>query len=185
MRIYTKSGDKGMTSLIYGDRVPKNDLRVEAYGTCDELNSTIGLASSFIKETEWDKKEEFLEILLRIQTILFHVGSELATPKDKEVFWKLQNKHIEELEGLIDRWQSELKPLTKFILPTGHRASATLHCARTLARRTERIVVGLDGVIENPLVLMYLNRLSDFLFVAARYVNHCFGVEDLELKVDL
>src|SRR5690606_13395603 len=95
MRIYTRSGDKGLTSLVYGKRVPKNDLRVEAYGTCDEANSMIGLASSFLENVSWDEKDKFLEQMHRVQTILFHVGAELATPADKEVAWKLKKEHID------------------------------------------------------------------------------------------
>jgi cob(I)alamin adenosyltransferase len=169
VKIYTKSGDKGTTSLVYGDRVAKHDVRVEAYGTCDEVNSLIGLAVSYIKG-EMKDYEELEEVFHKIQTTIFHVGAELATPSGKEVKWKLKEEDIQGLESLIDTWDEALPPLTNFILPGGSRAGATLHLARTIVRRAERRTVVIDGV--NPLVLSYLNRLSDFLFVAGRFVNH-------------
>ncbi len=185
MRIYTRSGDKGTTSLVYGDRVPKNDLRVEAYGTCDEANSMIGLALSFLEKEEWDKKDLFLEKMHRVQTILFHVGSELATPNDREVMWKLKQAHIDELETQIDEWDKDLRPLNNFILPSGHSCSSALHSARTIARRAERMVVGIEKHVVNTLVISYLNRLSDYLFVAARYVNQSLDGKEIPLQVDV
>ena len=171
MKIYTKGGDKGKTSLVYGDRVSKADLRVEAYGTCDEANSLIGLALSQLEKEEFSGKEEFLKVFHNIQTELFHVGAELATPSGKEVFWKLEDRHVRAMEEVIDQWDQMLPRLKNFILPGGHPAGAGLHAARTVVRRAERSAVAIgDGV--NPLVLSYLNRLSDFLFVAARYINH-------------
>lgn len=173
MKIYTKTGDKGMTSLVYGTRIPKNDLRVEAYGTCDEANSAIGLALSFILN---EQKSEIIEVkgaFHRIQTVLFHVGAELATPEGKEVKWKLSEKDIKDLEKMIDSWDEELPPLKNFILPGGHPAGAAFHSARTVVRRAERYAVSINGT--NPLVLSYLNRLSDLLFVAARFVNLKLG----------
>ena len=184
MRIYTRSGDKGTTSLVYGKRVAKNDLRVEAYGTCDEANSMIGLALSFIDE-DWSEKDHFLNIMHRVQTIIFHVGAELATPHDREVAWKLKDEHIKELEDQIDEWDAGLEPLTNFILPSGHRASSALHLARTVVRRAERTSVGLGDELKNMLVVSYLNRLSDFLFVAARYVNQQLGGKEIPLQVDV
>ncbi|QPC45479.1 cob(I)yrinic acid a,c-diamide adenosyltransferase [Mangrovibacillus cuniculi] len=169
MKIYTKTGDKGQTSLIYGSRVAKNDLRVEAYGTCDEANSVIGVSLSFLDAVTFEGKEAFVESLQRVQTELFHVGAELATPQDKKVTWELKDQHISMLETELDKWEEALPPLRQFILPSGHPTGAQLHVARTIVRRAERIAVGIDGV--NPLVLSYLNRLSDYLFVAARYVN--------------
>ncbi|GIN23188.1 MAG TPA: cob(I)yrinic acid a,c-diamide adenosyltransferase [Bacillus bacterium] len=169
MRIYTRTGDKGMTSLVYGTRIPKNDMRVEAYGTCDEANSTIGLALSFLLN---EKEAEIIEVkkaFHRIQTVLFHVGAELATPEGKEVKWKLTEEDIKDLEKIIDRWDQELPSLKNFILPGGHPAGAAFHAARTVVRRAERCAVAIGNT--NPLVLSYLNRLSDLLFVAARYVN--------------
>lgn len=176
MKIYTKSGDKGTTSLVYGDRVRKNDPRVEAYGTCDEANSMIGLALSHLQEHDREWKVDFEKTLLRVQTVLFHVGAELATPKGKKVGWTLEEKDISFLEEAIDQWDEKLTPLKQFILPGGSQASSALHVARTVSRRAERQAVVIDEV--NPLVLSYLNRLSDFLFVAARYVNQQLNVTE-------
>jgi cob(I)alamin adenosyltransferase len=170
LKIYTKTGDKGSTSLIYGQRVSKNDTRVEAYGSCDETNSMIGLALSYLKDVSFEGKSDFDHIFNKIQTTLFHVGAELATPIGKEVKWKLRDEDITELEVQIDQWDAELPPLTNFILPGGHPGGAALHVARTVVRRAERAAVTLGNDV-NPMVLSYLNRLSDFLFVAARYVN--------------
>ncbi|MET3698762.1 cob(I)alamin adenosyltransferase [Bacillus oleivorans] len=170
MKIYTKSGDKGLTSLVYGDRVSKADLRVEAYGTCDEANSYIGQGVSFLQAVDFEGKEELLRILHTVQTILFHVGAELATPAGKEVKWKLETGHITELEVSIDQLDASLAPLKNFILPGGHPSGASFHVARTVVRRAERLAVRIGDSV-NPLVLSYLNRLSDFLFVVARYVN--------------
>lgn len=186
MRIYTRSGDKGTTSLIYGERVAKNDFRVAAYGTCDEANSMIGLALSFVNREEWEGKDEFVAFMHRVQTILFHVGAELATPEGKEVMWKLKKEHIEELENKIDLWEKELEPLKNFILPTGNEASSALHVARTVARRAERMATAIQQHADvNNLVLSYLNRLSDLLFVAARYVNKMSGGVEIPLKTDV
>lgn len=187
LRIYTRSGDEGSTSLIHGRRVFKNDTRVEAYGTCDELNSFLGLAISLLDGIDWDEKEEFIKVMHRIQTVLFHVGSELATPKGKEVYWKLTEKHIEVLEQQIDQWEESLPELTNFILPSGHQAAAALHTARTIARRAERLVVNIDREVEevNHLVIAYLNRLSDLLFVGARYVNLALGGTERQLQIDI
>ncbi|TCT17931.1 cob(I)alamin adenosyltransferase [Melghiribacillus thermohalophilus] len=185
MRIYTRSGDKGTTSLIYGDRVAKNHARVEAYGTCDEANSMIGLALSHIEKEDWETKEEFLEILRKVQTILFHVGAELATPKGKDVTWELKEEHVKELEKHIDEWDQHLPVLKNFILPSGHEGASCLHVARTIVRRAERTAVSLGEELANPRVISYLNRLSDFLFVAARYVNQQLGGKEIPLKTDI
>lgn len=180
MKIYTKSGDKGTTSLVYGDRVSKTDSRVEAYGTCDEANSMIGLALSYLRNEEFDGKKEIIEIFHRIQTGLFHVGAEISTPAGKEVKWTVSAEAITELEVTMDKWDEMLPPLQNFILPGGHQAGAGLHVARTMIRRAERKAVAIPGEI-NPLVLSYLNRLSDFLFIAARYINHCLNAEEMGL----
>lgn len=185
MRIYTRSGDKGTTSLVYGKRVDKTDLRVEAYGTCDEANSCIGQALSFLDDTEWAEKEEFLQKMYRVQTVLFHVGAEMSTPKDREVAWKLTEEHIKELETQIDIWSKELPPIRQFILPSGHRASSTLHVARTVVRRAERMAVSVQDELRHTLPISYLNRLSDFLFVAARYVNLKLNGKEIPLQVDV
>ncbi len=185
MRIYTRSGDKGTTSLVYGKRVSKNDLRVEAYGTCDEANSMIGLALSFLQDVQWEEKDAFLKQMYRVQTILFHVGAELSTPSDREVAWKLKEEHINELESQIDAWSEDLPPLTQFILPSGISVSSALHLARTVVRRAERMAVGVQDELKESLAISYLNRLSDYLFVAARYVNYQLNGEEIPLTVDL
>jgi cob(I)alamin adenosyltransferase len=181
VKIYTKTGDKGTTSLIYGQRVAKNDLRVEAYGSCDETNSMIGLALSYLKNIDFDGKADFMKTFETIQTTLFHVGAELATPFGKEVKWKLKNEDISELEVQIDKWDETLPPLMNFILPSGHPSGAALHVARTVVRRAERNAVAMGEEV-NPLVLSYLNRLSDLLFVAARYVNSKLGEPENTLR---
>ena len=183
-RIYTRSGDKGKTSLVHGDRVDKNHVRVEAYGTCDEANSMIGLAISYLKNEAWEEKEKFIEALNKVQTVLFHVGAELSTPKGKEVYWQLKKEHVDELEKQIDEWQESLQPLKQFILPSGHPCGAALHVARTVVRRAERVIVGIDD-FDNEIVLSYINRLSDYLFVAARYVNQSLGEQELTLNPDV
>lgn len=173
MRIYTRSGDEGETSLVSGQRVQKNDLRVEAYGTCDEANAVLGYTTSVIGEgLTWSlsHKRDFINCIESIQKTLFYVGSELSTPKGHDVPWKLKQEAIDRLETTIDKWEAQTPPLKQFILPSGHPTAATLHHARTIVRRAERLAVGLKDDV-NPLVLVYLNRLSDLLFVAARYVN--------------
>jgi cob(I)alamin adenosyltransferase len=180
MKLYTKTGDKGTTSLVYGVRVPKNDARVEAYGTCDETNSIIGLALSYLNHEKFPGKEELEAEYHKIQTTLFHVGAELATPKGKEVKWSVSSTDVEQLEKKIDEWDAILPPLSNFILPGGHQAGASFHVARTTARRAERCAVSLGEEV-NPLVLAYLNRLSDLLFVTARYVNFRLGFHEQTL----
>ncbi|AIY04777.1 hypothetical protein Plano_0812 [Planococcus sp. PAMC 21323] len=174
MKIYTKTGDKGTTSLVYGTRVAKNDVVVEAYGTCDEANTLIGLAIGHLYAEFFQEKEELLKVFHEIQTTLFHVGAELATPKDKEVKWKLTEQDISKLEQWIDHYDDAVPTLSNFILPGGHPAGATFHVARTVVRRAERTVLSIGNDV-SPNVLAYLNRLSDFLFVAARLVNQRLG----------
>lgn len=174
MKIYTKTGDKGTTSLIYGERVSKEDIRVEAYGTCDEANSMIGLGVSYLKDVNFAEKEAVVQHLNKVQTSLFHVGAELATPTGKEVKWKVTEDDVKELEEKMDAWDKDLPPLQNFILPGGHVSGAAFHSARTIIRRAERRSVAV-GENVNPLVLSYLNRLSDYLFILARYVNHHTG----------
>ncbi|KRG11807.1 cob(I)yrinic acid a c-diamide adenosyltransferase [Lederbergia galactosidilytica] len=190
MKIYTKTGDKGTTSLVYGTRISKHDIRVDAYGTCDEANSMIGLALSYLLDIENDEVNQIKENFHKIQTMLFHVGAELSTPPEKEVAWKVTEKDVlelEKMEKMIDQWEGKIPPLNKFILPGGHPAGAALHTARTVVRRAERLAVAVElqnkSVLElqNKSVLPYLNRLSDLLFVAARYVNHILGYEEMQL----
>jgi cob(I)alamin adenosyltransferase len=171
-KVYTKTGDGGETSLVGGKRVSKASLRVEAYGDVDELNSVIGLARAYLKDTEVD------EALSLIQNDLFTLGADLASPADIQVP-RITDEFIATLEDLSDRFLEELEPLKEFILPGGAEAGAALHMARTVARRSERKVVALsseEGI--NPPVIVYLNRLSDLLFILARLINKRTGVPE-------
>jgi cob(I)alamin adenosyltransferase len=176
MKIYTKTGDKGDTRLFDGTQVRKNDLRVEAYGNVDELNSFIGAAAASLKD------DELQRILQDIQRDLFSVGAELADPRQhgKKQKSKLDPSRVLALEETIDRFETELTPLRQFILAGGDPAGAMLHVARTVCRRAERSVVALaDNIAIDPLVIEYLNRLSDFLFVMARLVNQRRGQQEI------
>ncbi|WP_143307774.1 cob(I)yrinic acid a,c-diamide adenosyltransferase [Chitinophaga vietnamensis] len=181
MKIYTKTGDRGKTSLIGGTKVPKSDLRIDAYGTVDELNSYIGLVNDYTAHTE--KKAQLKEI----QDRLFTIGAALACDPDKETKMKIPDLHEEDvtlLERSIDDMNTELPPMKSFILPGGHVAVSTCHIARCVCRRTERLCVGMqeqDMFIE-PVVIKYLNRLSDYLFVLARWTSHHLGVEEIPWK---
>lgn len=177
MKIYTKTGDKGKTSLI-GGRVDKDDLRVEAYGTMDELNSFVGKAMT---ELDPDKFKDLLEDLEAIQNELFDGGGDLANIM-KERHYKLTEAPIEVLEQRIDDLMDEVPPLEKFILPGGSPAAATLHIARTVTRRAERLTVTLMKEVDDvsPVVGRYLNRLSDYFFVAARIANSRMNIPDNE-----
>jgi cob(I)alamin adenosyltransferase len=175
-RIYTKTGDSGMTGLGGGQRVPKDSRRVETYGTVDELNSQIGQALSL------GLCERLATELPRIQNELFDLGSDLATPAASQVRHPVPNvevRHIERLEALIDELNDVVGPLANFLLPGGSMGAAALHVARTVCRRAERQATALarDEPI-GPTVLPYLNRLSDALFVMARYENHERGVAE-------
>ena len=180
MKLYTKTGDKGKTSII-GGRVPKDHVRVEAYGTIDELNSIIGKAVA-----ELEDRELFGDILKDLEAIqheLFDGGGDLANVM-KERVYKLTEAPIEILEARIDSLSEEAPPLKKFILPGGSSAAATLHIARTVARRAERQAVTLMTEVEDvsPIVQKYLNRLSDYLFAAARVVNFRLKISDVEYE---
>ncbi len=183
-RIYTRTGDSGETGLFGGGRVRKDDLRVEAYGTVDELNAVLGVArESLQRESMWAQIDQFV---VRVQHQLFNLGAELATPQptahgtnlvaDADIAW---------LEESIDKWEEELTPLRTFILPGGSSSAAHLHWARTVCRRAERLVVQLaDSELAasesiRGEVVRYLNRLSDALFVAARAANSLAGVADV------
>lgn len=177
MKIYTKTGDKGQTSLLFGKRVAKDDRRVDAYGTVDETNSAIGLAVSFLPDEPAlaDLKAQLQEI----QQTLFHVGAELATPPGRRPGWEATMEHVTPLEAAIDALEGRMPPLTSFLLPGGSHAGAALHLARTVARRAERLAVTVAAGEElNPVVVTYMNRLSDYLFVAARYVNVVLGTPE-------
>ncbi len=177
MKLYTKTGDTGKTSLM-GGRVRKDHLRVEAYGTIDELNSFIGKAVSELDEALF---QDLLTDLETIQHELFDCGGDLANVI-KERKYKLQETSIEVLEKRIDVLSEEAPPLKRFILPGGTPAAATLHIARTVTRRAERQVVTLINEIEDvpTIVQKYLNRLSDYFFAAARVVNFRMNVKDIE-----
>jgi cob(I)alamin adenosyltransferase len=173
-RIYTRTGDKGTTGLASGERRKKHDLRIEAYGTVDETNSCIGLARLHTQGQE----AELDAMLSRIQNELFDLGADLATPEtDKPLPYeplRIVEAQVERLEREIDRLNGELAPLRSFVLPGGTPAAAALHLARTVCRRAERLVVALaekPGEPVSPAALKYLNRLSDLLFVASRFVN--------------
>ena len=175
-RIYTRSGDKGLTSLVGGIRVPKESARLEAYGTVDELNATIGIVRTYLpaykrrlgKEYGW-----YSECLRRIQNELFDVGSELATPPPAEYegMHHMSAAEVKKLEEEMDRMQKELKPLNSFTLPGGGVLNAFLHQARTVCRRAERVCWSLKRVEPiNDQLIVYVNRLSDHLFVESRWV---------------
>ncbi len=170
MKIYTKTGDGGDTGLFGGPRVRKSDPRVEAYGDVDELNAAIGAARAVVEDPELDAE------LARVQAELFCVGAELATPhgaKARSGIPPVDAAWIARFERAIDAWEAELPPLTRFVLPGGTRTAAALHVARTVCRRAERRAVALAAEAEvDAVVLAYLNRLSDVLFVAARIANH-------------
>lgn len=175
-RIYTRAGDSGETGLYRGPRVGKDCLRIEAYGTVDELNSWIGLLRSEPIPSEID------QLLEAIQNRLFELGAELATPDaERHGTRYIQADHVRELERAIDRLDADLEPLTRFILPGGTRAGALAHVVRTVCRRAERRLVALIrealalGTPLSPTSLAYLNRLSDFLFVLARWLNKQAG----------
>lgn len=179
MKIYTKKGDKGETSLFGGGKVWKDNPRIKAYGTIDELNSVIGIA---ITECQ---SEELKEILRSIQSELFTIGSDLATPLEKEKkgleIPRIDEHFSKRLEELIDKFDALLSELKNFILPGGSKGSAFLHLARTVCRRGEREVVTLMKEVEiNPQIEVYLNRLSDLLFILARYENKVCGIDDIK-----
>ncbi|MCH8548165.1 MAG: cob(I)yrinic acid a,c-diamide adenosyltransferase [Balneolaceae bacterium] len=174
MKIYTKKGDKGTTSLFGGASIDKSSSRIEAYGTVDELNTIIGMVISA------GTTKEGKEILNEIQKELFVLGADLATLPDKNAkIERIGKTDIERLEQRIDQLDSELPPLTSFILPGGTQAGSALHMARTVCRRAERRTVALkhQDPISNECVI-YLNRLSDLLFVMARYENQKAGVTE-------
>lgn len=183
MKIYTKTGDKGETSLIYGHRIPKDSIRVETYGTIDEANSMIGLAVAYLRGVPF-RTEDLLVQLMAIQRALFDLGRDLATPVEKvqEKGYHVRTEHVESLEAYIDSFDEEVPPLTRFILPGGHQAAAALQVARTITRRAERVAVSLSKEESvNPEVQRYLNRLSDYLFVAGRAINYRAGVHEPEV----
>ena len=171
-KIYTKTGDKGLTSLGDGSRISKNDIRVEAYGTIDEANSIIGVVRSYTKTSELIILDNFLS---SIQNELFDLGAELSTPsQDENRKLSISQSQIDRLEQEIDQLNINLSSLKSFVLPGGSSASSFLHLARTTIRRAERLMVELSAKEKNSVSresLAYVNRLSDLCFVAARYAN--------------
>ncbi|MFJ6326312.1 MULTISPECIES: cob(I)yrinic acid a,c-diamide adenosyltransferase [unclassified Rhizobium] len=172
-KIYTKTGDDGTTGLVSGPRRPKHDLRVESYGTIDETNSAIGVARLHTADMP-----DLDAMLMRIQNDLFDLGADLSTPETDEPPayepLRIVDHQVERIERDIDLLNADLEPLRSFVLPAGSAASAHLHLARTIARRGERLMVALsrsEGEKVSPAALKYINRLSDFLFVAARHAN--------------
>lgn len=171
-RVYTRGGDAGQTSLATGDRIGKDDLRVESYGTVDELNAVIGVARACLAGmADRAAGEELDGVLERIQSELFQVGAELASPDPTTLtITRVGAAEVERLEGHIDRFNGDLKPLEEFVLPGGGPCGARLHHARVVCRRAERRVVALSREVEIAAgVLKFLNRLSDLLFVSARW----------------
>ena len=191
MKIYTKTGDNGTTGLFAGPRVAKDDPRIAAYGTVDELNALLGVASACMhcppRPPDADVAAAVVsplgQLLQQFQSDLFSIGAELATPQPQEHgMCLLQPERVAHLERCIDEFEAQLAPLSNFVLPGGSPDSARLHLARTVCRRAEREVVHLShqaDVHDCSLIIVYLNRLSDLLFVMARLANHQAGVADL------
>ncbi len=188
MKIYTKTGDDGTTGLFGGDRVDKHHIRIEAYGTVDELNAVVGVVRSGLIMTAPPSRDRFTEMdaaLARIQNELFVLGADLATPSDaRPSVPRVSSQMTTTLEHEIDRFSERLPELTSFVLPGGSETASRLHVARTVCRRAERLVVrACKGSPEssmeslNPEIARYLNRLSDHLFVLARLANH---IEDVQ-----
>ncbi len=186
MKIYTKTGDKGETGLIGGKRISKGDPRIVAYGSVDELNSNIGIAISSLTVKDRHLFLDLINILTCIQSELFIVGSDLADPRypagnqNQYQTPRTEENMTSALEDAIDKFETELEPITFFILPGGSIEASLLHITRTIARRAEiaATLLSKDQII-NPIVLVYLNRLSDFLFVAARLINKRLGIKDV------
>lgn len=174
MKIYTKTGDDGTTGLFGGGRVSKSDPRIECYGTIDELNASLGLTAVVADAS-------MQPMLRRIQNDLFVIGSHLASDAqaNRKLLPILNEEHIARLESEIDAAEGQLPKLRNFILPGGTEAAARMHLARTVCRRAERLLVVLAAQDVDPLLLAYLNRLSDWLFVHARLANHLAGVPDV------
>ena len=187
MKIYTKTGDKGETGLIGGKRIPKSDPRIISYGLIDELNSNVGLTISLLNLKNNNLFSDLIDLLIKIQNDLFAIGSDLADPtypiENKYKIPRTDEKMVLYLESEIDKFEKEVVPITFFILPGGSIESSILHVSRSIARRTETAVTALSkSQTINPAILIYLNRLSDLLFVAARLVNKRIGVEDVAWK---
>jgi cob(I)alamin adenosyltransferase len=180
-KIYTKTGDKGSTSLIGGTKVPKSHLRIEAYGTIDELNSYIGLCRDLLGD------EQSRKVLMEVQDRLFTIGAELACDPARESKMRipdLKETDVSLLENEMDRMDEAISPMKFFILPGGHPTLSQLHIARCVCRRAERCCVRLEleSLKVEPIILQYLNRLSDYLFVLSRYTGHQMKAEEIAWK---
>ena len=183
-KVYTKTGDKGKTALVGGQRVSKSDARIETYGTIDELNAFVGGLAQLIQEEFGASNEApwFLAVLLRVQHELFNLGSITATlPSDVRPNQpQIKKKDIQQLEADIDRCNASLPTLRSFVLPGGSRSNADLHICRTICRRAERLLVGLAEADSVPAeTIQYLNRLSDAFFVWSRWVNQVLGKKEV------
>ena len=184
MKIYTKTGDDGTTGLFGGDRIHKDHLRIEAYGTVDETNSALGLVRA---HSNIHPENQFLDHLIHtIQSELFILGADLATPSESKVeVPRIKESQINQLEQNIDQLEAKLPPLKHFILPGGSVLASTIHLARTICRRAERQTVRLSHQESiNLLTITYLNRLSDLLFVLARWTNHMLGLNEEAWRPD-
>ncbi|GIV27817.1 MAG: cobalamin adenosyltransferase [Bacteroidia bacterium] len=184
-KIYTKTGDKGTTGLFGGTRVSKDFEQIEAYGNIDELNSYIGLLKDLINELTFDSKDKIISILIHIQDRLFSIGSHLATDmrkieKVKDLLPPLYDEDITQLEIAIDEMENSLEPMKYFVLPGGHKVISHCHIARCVCRRAERSVVRYSHIQSElePHILPYLNRLSDYLFVLARFLTKKLNVQE-------
>jgi cob(I)alamin adenosyltransferase len=181
MKIYTKTGDKGTTSLIGGTKVPKNDIRIETYGTVDELNSWIGLVNDQLQD------DTFKTELKEIQDRLFTIGSSLATDTEKGSKMKLPDLNeadVSFLEKKMDDMTSQLPPMKSFILPGGHVTVSSIHIARCVCRRAERLAVNMQqhDLFVDETLIKYLNRLSDYLFTLSRFAAQKLGAEEIPWK---
>lgn len=177
-RIYTRTGDDGTTSLFGGERVGKGNARIDAYGTVDEANSVVGLARSHLRDEPGAERLD--PVLGEVQEELFVVGADLATPVDaKPLVPRIKEEHVTRVEDRIDTFDADLDPLKSFVLPGGSPAGASLHSARTICRRAERLVVQASASTPiNEKTKVYLNRLSDLLFVLARWANKQAGIRE-------
>lgn len=181
MKIYTKTGDAGKTGLIGGTKVPKSHIRIESYGTVDELNSHVGMVADVCPDAQ------LIPLLRKIQETLFTIGSMLACDPEKDIKMslpELKTTDIDELENAIDQMDAGLPEMKSFILPGGHPSVSAAHISRCVCRRAERICVHMmeEEMVINPLILKYLNRLSDFLFMLARHYGKILGTEEIPWK---
>ena len=181
MKIYTKTGDKGETGLFGGERVSKNSLRIEAYGTIDELNAFIGMTVIEVSD------KSVKDLLQKIQNWLFSIGADLATPDNEKTkklnVFRTPEEYYLYIEKEIDKYESKLDELRNFILPGGTKGAALLHICRTITRRAERMVVALNSTVKiGNNIIIFLNRLSDLFFVLARFDNAVTGTPDIEWK---